>query len=210
MKTNDKINISSQKQLKWWQISGLVLFGFGIFAAILTLFPTYSPVALSVSIIFVFFGMVITIRAIWTQDWWGQFGYINIWMLLVLGTGIRAWNDVIPLPWLWLIVLPGFYILAWALPVIHPKLSAFLLREQLAPETNIGRGCMGWAIIIAPVAGGLGAVLGMYGSRYGQGKLVSLVGACLFTIVPLAIAQAVSHQFWPKRPWARSEKEGEP
>jgi hypothetical protein len=209
MKANDRTYIASQDQWPWWKSGGLALFVFGGFSAILVFYPSYSPFSLSVGVGFVLLGVVISIFAVRSQDWWGQFGYINAWMLLVFAIGIRAWNDVIPILWLWLIVLPGFYILAWALPVVHPKLSAFLLREQLTPETTVGRGCMSWAITLFPVASGVGAVLGMYGSRYSQGKLMSIVIAGIATTSVLAMVQAVSHQIWPKRPWARQKKEGE-
>lgn len=198
---NDRAKSSSKNQWPWWKSGGLALFVFGVFAVILAYYPSYSSVAMSVGVGLAFLGVIVSIRTVRTRDWWGQIGYINIWMLLVLGIAIRAWTDVIPFLWLWLILLPGFYLLAWALPVIHPKLSALLLREQLAPETIVGRGCMAWTITLLPVAGGLGAVFGMYGSRYGQDKFVSLAIASLFSMASIGMSQAIAHQSWPKRPW---------
>jgi hypothetical protein len=121
----------------------------------------------------------------------------------MLGLTIRAWNAVIPALGLWITLLVGLYVLAWALPAIEPKISALLFREQFAPETRLGRGCLALALAVGGAAAGTGATLGMYGSRYGQENLVFLAIGALLTFGVLAWSQAVAHDMWPKRPWAK-------
>jgi len=191
----------------WWKVLSVALFSLGIPGALLSYFPYYSHIALAFGAGLSLAGVVISLRFLYIKDWWGQITFLNIWFLLFLGIAIRAWTDVIPFFWFWLLLLLSLYFLAWALPVLHPKLSTFLLHEQLSPETIVGRGCLALAITLLPVAGGLGATFGIYGYRYGMNKLVSLIGAILGSITSLGLSQAMAHQMWPHRPWAKDKDE---
>lgn len=183
----------------------MALVTFGGFGGMLALFPEYSPIALAIAAVLVLSAVIAVILGAGRTNWWYQMLVGNSWFLLILGLGIRAWNAVIPALGLWLVLLLGLYLLAWALPAVEPKLSALLTREQLDPKTRLGRGCLAVALAVGPAAGGLGATFGLYGSRYGQEKLVYLVGGSLATIAALAWSQFAAHDMWPKRPWAQKQ-----
>ena len=191
-----------------WKVLILVPIPLGGFAALLAFVPSYSPQALAVGIGLTVVGVVAAVWISISRSWWAAMVFINSWLLLMLGVAIRAWAKVIPQVWLWLVPLVAAYLLAWALPAISPKLSARLLREQLAPETRWGRGCLTLFLVAGPAAGALGASVGMYGSRFGQGTAVIIVIAVLFSAVSVGFAQAVAEQSWPKRPWAQHSDSG--
>jgi len=180
----------------------------GSIATLLTLYPYYTPLALTIGVSLTIAGTFAAICSHRSYDYWARAAYGNSWLLLFLGTAIRAWTDVIPVLWFWFVLLMTLYLVAWAFPVLHPKLSALLFREQFAPETRLGRGCMAWALALLPVIGGLGATFGMYGSRNGLDNIVSLVMAILGSIISIGLSQVFSHQLWPQRPWTKDD--GEP
>jgi len=188
-----------------WKVLTLVPIPLGGFAALVAIVPSYSPQALAVGI-----GLTV-VAAVWisiSRSWWAAMVFINSWLLLMLGVAIRAWAKVIPQVWIWLVPLLAAYVVAWALPALSPKLSARLLREQLAPETRCGRGCLTLVLVVGPAAGTLGASVGMYGSRFGQGTAVTIAIAVLFSAGAVGFAQAVAEQSWLKRPWAQPADSG--
>jgi len=186
-----------------WKTVTLAPLALGAFAALVGIVPSYSPQALAVGIGLTVVGVVAAAWISISPSWWAAMVFINAWLLLMLGLAIRAWATLIPQVWVWLVPLVAAYLLAWALPAISPKLSARLLREQFAPETRWGRGCLTLFLVVGPAAGALGASVGMYGSRFGQGTAVMLVMAVLSSAVAVGFAQAVAQQVWPKRPWAQ-------
>jgi len=188
----------------WWKAAAIALFTLGGFGAVLTVIPPYSSSAMKVAIGLTLVGTVGAVWGISKANWWGGIVLLNSWFLLILGFAIRAWALVIPQVWIWLVPLVAAYLLAWALPAISPKLSARLLREQFAPETRWGRGCLTLFLVVGPAAGTLGASVGMYGSRFGQGNAVMLVIAVLSSAVAVGFAQAAAEQVWPRRPWAQT------
>ena len=188
----------------WWKAAAIALFTLGGFGAVLTVIPPYSSSAMKVAIGLTLVGTVGAVWGISKANWWGGIVLLNSWFLLILGFAIRAWALVIPQVWIWLVPLVAAYLLAWALPAISPKLSARLLREQFAPETRWGRGCLTLFLVVGPAAGTLGASVGMYGSRFGQGNAVMLVIAVPSSAVAVGFAQAAAEQVWPRRPWAQT------
>jgi len=191
-----------------WKVFGANLLTFGFFGGMLALYPfhSYSPVALAVGAGLGVLGVVVGVRTSRTQDWWGQVAYLCILHLLFLGLAVRAWADVIPGIWFWLIFMLSLYLLAWALPVLHPKIAEFLWREQFAPETRLGRGCMAVSLALLPVIGGLAGVFGGLGVEKMSDKSVSLVMAILFSLVAIGWGQSSAHAMWPTRPWAETNQ----
>ena len=84
--------------------------------------------------------------------------------------------------------------LAWIFPALKPTLSSFLWREQTAPQTRLGQALLTTVITIVPVAGVLGASIGMYGSRFGETTFVLLVAASLGSVVSIGFAFAAAYQ----------------
>ncbi len=201
---------SRKREWPMWQLIGIALGTFGGLGGLLTVTPSYSPIALAIAIVLGVSGATALLLGAGRSSWWHQVVVANSLFLLLLGFVIRAWNEVIPALGVWLVLLLGLYVLAWTLPAIEPKLSALLFREQLDPKTRLGRGCLVVALAIGPAAGGLGATFGLYGSRYGQEKLGYLAIGCLGTVGVLAWSQIAAHEVWPKRPWANKRASAEP
>ena len=199
-----RLDQPSSSTWPWWKAAAIALFTLGGFGAVLTVIPPYSSSAMKVAIGLTLVGTVGAVWGISKANWWGGIVLLNSWFLLILGFTIRAWALVIPQVWIWLVPLVAAYLLAWALPAISPKLSARLLREQFAPETRWGRGCLTLFLVVGPAAGTLGASVGMYGSRFGQGNAVMLVIAVPSSAVAVGFAQAAAEQVWPRRPWAQT------
>ena len=199
-----RLDQPSSSTWPWWKAAAIALFTLGGFGAVLTVIPPYSSSAMKVAIGLTLVGTVGAVWGISKANWWGGIVLLNSWFLLILGFAIRAWALVIPQVWIWLVPLVAAYLLAWALPAISPKLSARLLREQFAPETRWGRGCLRLFLVVGPAAGTLGASVGMYGSRFGQGNAVMLVIAVPSSAVAVGFAQAAAEQVWPRRPWAQT------
>lgn len=196
----------------WWKVIGLLVFLFGVLTGLLTLVPYYSSVALAIGI-----GLSVagTIPVVWlriwrTPNWWMEVAYAVVWPLFFLGLGARLLAAIIPVIWVWLIPLLAAYLLAWALPALNPALSALLWREQTAPQTRLGRGCLILMLPLAPVAGTIGASVGMFGSRFFEDRApIYLIMGMLGSIVAIGMAFAFAYQYWPKRPWRKDEPEQE-
>lgn len=109
--------------------------------------------------------------------------------------------------WVWLVPILAAYLLAWMLPALKPRLSALLWQEQMAPETRIGRAVLAISLSLAPVAGVLGASMGMFASRLGEISASLIIGGTLMTMSSIGFAFAAAYQLWPERPWATDEGE---
>lgn len=72
----------------------------------------------------------------------------------------------------------------------------------MTPQTRIGRVLLAIGISIAPVAGTIGASIGMFGSRFDDIKGTLLFIAVLGTIGSLFLPFTFPYQLWPERPWA--------
>jgi len=195
-----------------WKVLGLYIFSYGAFATMLTFIPYYHPIALVIGIILFITGLIAFICIRQTSDWRAVVVVQNTWPLLIFAMGARSLISQLSNGWIWVSLLLACYILAWLIPVLDPKLSALLWIEQTAPETRLGKGCMRVFIKFSPTIIALGPISGIYLSRHGYrnvGLLVFGIGMCLLAII---LGQLISHQIWPKRPWAQqdeSETEGD-
>jgi hypothetical protein len=78
------------------------------------------------------------------------------------------------------------------IPVPDPKLSALLWKEQTAPETRIGKGCMRIFIRFSPIFKTLGPILGIYGSKCGYDDIVHLVAGTILTLSAIGAGRVIS------------------
>jgi len=189
-----------------WKLVGLILISNGALAIMLTFIPYYHSTALIFGIILLVTGMISFIYTIRKKNWWAGVVFQNTWPLLFFAMGARSLISQLPNGWIWITLLLACYILAWLIPVLDPKLSALLWREQTAPETRLGKGYMGVFMKFSPTIIALGPISGIYLSRHGYynvGVLIFGIFSCLISIV---LGQLISHQIWPKRPWAQQEE----
>lgn len=179
----------------------MALIGFGGPAALFAFFPSLSPEAGIVGVGLTVAGVTLAPLAVHRRDWWTQIGVANAWLLIFVGISFRAFVELGPLG-LWCGVLTVLlFAVAWALPALAPQLSALLLREQFAPQTRLGRGCLTAGLALLPTAAGVGATLGYFGPRYGMSTDLLLATAALGSWCSIAGAQTISQQMWPRRPW---------
>ncbi|MFV9674882.1 MAG: hypothetical protein ACNYZI_05815 [Anaerolineales bacterium] len=187
------------EKLSLWK---LILFPFvilGCFAALAILYPGYSPIALTLGILLTTVGVMGAVLISRGRRRLGQIAVVNAWFLLMFTMGARGWFVIVGnvVLWaLWTTLLLIAYILAWVLPTLNPKLSAFLWREQYTPETRSGRFFINTSAKILPIAGASGALIGMYATRSGHDNLVAFIIGVLGFMVSIGFAQVVSHQFW--------------
>ena len=194
-----------------WKLIGLWFISQGSFVAMLTFIPDYHPIALSLGLVLVFTGLITFICSRQTRDWRAVVVFQNTWPLLIFAMGARSLISQLPNGWIWITLLLACYILAWLIPAIDPKLSALLWREQTAPETRLGKGCMGFFMKFSPSIMALGPISGIYLSRHGYDNVFFLVFGISMCLLSIILGQLISHQLWPKRPWAQqgeSETEG--
>lgn len=182
---------------------GLVFVTLGMFAALFGLLPSPSWAAIWTSIFMLLTTAVITVWAMPSKPWWAQITYVNAWLLLILGMGIRNWAAVIPASPIWIVPIVSAYVAAWALPAIRPELSLKLAREQANPRTIVGRAFVTIALIVASVAAAIAPSFGLFGPRYGLQNEVHLFIAIASTIASIGLSQYSSSHLWPQRPWAK-------
>lgn len=189
-----------------WKLIGLLLLSTGALAAMLTLIPYYHSTALILGIILFATGVITFIYTIRKKNWWAGVVFQNTWPLLFFAMGARSLISQLSNGWIWISLLLACYILAWLIPVLDPKLSALLWREQTAPETRLGKGCMGVFIKFSPTIIALGPISGIYLSRHGYDNIFFLVFGTMNCLIAIVLGQLISHQIWPKRPWAQQEE----
>ena len=189
-----------------WKLVGLILISSGLLAIMLTFIPYYHPIAFVIGIILLVTGVISFIYTIRKKNWWAGVVFQNTWPLLIFAMGARALISQLPIGWIWITLLLACYILAWLVPVLDPKLSALLWREQTAPETRLGKGCMVFVMKFSPTIMALGPISGIYLSRHGYDNIFFLVFGTMNCLIAIVLGQLISHQIWPKRPWAQPEE----
>lgn len=133
--------------------------------------------------------------------------------MAMLGIGALFWPML--LGGIWLVVIPLLFLalllLAWALPAISGSFSALLWREQIAPQTKLGRASMKWGLALGlGGAGVLGSLAGTSLVRAGKAPIAYLVVALGMSILSVVIAQGFAHQLWPSTPWGEKAARTEP
>ena len=190
-----------------WKWMGLYLIPMGGFAAMLTLFPTgYHPVAFLIAITLLITGLIAGIYVSRTKDWRLVAVLQSTWPSLFFAIGARALISQSSNAWIWLSLLLVCYILAWLIPVIAPKLSTLLWREQTNPQTRLGMVGMSILTRFSAALMALGPCAGMYLSRYGYGNIALLIVGIGMPLLAIVTGQLICHQLWNKRPWAQQEE----
>ncbi len=183
---------------KWplWKVILLPLTTLSFTSILLIFLPTGpSFIAVFTGISHTLLGTAFFIITARTFHSWGYI-YIHSCLFLLYATGLRAFDAIRPLSTGWVIVLLIPYALAWLLPHIQPTISTIMFREQMAPQTKLGKGCLRIALVGLPTIGSTAALTGLYFSRINEENTISLVAGLLLVYSALAGAQAISHQLW--------------
>ncbi|MFV2045675.1 MAG: hypothetical protein ACC700_20905 [Anaerolineales bacterium] len=188
----------------WWQVLALSLVVFGVWGALFGFLPPVSIATIRLGLLFSVPVIIAAMWSWWTYNWWARLATPGLWTILILAIAARAWMLVMGVTWIWLVPILSAYLLAWAMPALNPRASAILWREQMTPQTRVGRVIMGLTLAIGPSAGVIGASVGIFGSRFSETESVILVMAVLASAVAIGFAFAISFQFWPERPWAKN------
>lgn len=189
MKTNEK----------WWKILPMSLFGFGMFAFILTLLPEYSSTYLVLGVILATIAAVSSVVQRIEGYEGSKLVTVQAGLLLFFLIGVRLLLFFSDSSWIWVLPFLIAYVIAWLLPYLNSNLSQVLFREQVYPKTKTGRTIANLAWMSLPIVGGGGAFIGMYISRSGQIKSASVFLGPLFMLVAIGWAQAASHQLMEER-----------
>lgn len=184
-----------------WKLLLAVVPSFGIFGALVGIFPDYSPIAMALGIAMTLGAALVTAIGSNTKSWYLQVSYVAIWSGMFVAIAVRGWMALLPYPWVWITLHVILYLAIWTLPALASNLSALLAREQTNPETRLGVGCLRFSIPLLPLAGGIGAAIGLYGPRYGLDNWVILFISALGSAVGLGMAQYFGHHLWTERPW---------
>jgi hypothetical protein len=181
------------KQEKWWKILPSSLFGFGVFAALLTFLPEYSFPYLVVGGVLAIVASISSVLQRTNKFKRAKVITVHSGLLLIFLLGARQWLFYLPNAWVWLLPMIISYSLAWAIPYLNPKISQILAREQLTPRTSLGKSIerLSWAVL--PIVGG-GAFLGMFLSRTGEIRTASMLLGPIFMVSSIGFAQVASHQ----------------
>ncbi len=165
------------KRYQWWHAPLVIVLLLG-FCAVATFFPYTSGLALVAGL-----GLMVLggLAAVW---YWLSANRFAAWLvgnalaLAFLLVALRFWEAVVPSPYIWLVLPVGAYLLASVLPFLSPALSGLVFREEYAPQTALGRGCLAIALALGPSIAVVGAVLGLFSYRLaGRGSTFLVAGA---------------------------------
>ncbi len=172
---------------------------FGVWGLFPVFIPHFSLVSLIIGIALVIAGVWGAVQVRRGKRRFGQILVSNAFYLTMFVTAARAWYVIIGSfwPWLfWISILFLFYLLAWTLPKNNSRLSTFLFKEQYNPKTQSGKILLDLSAKFLPVAGSIGALIGMYGSRSSIPNISLVILGITFSLASIALAQLTSHQFW--------------
>jgi hypothetical protein len=200
-----------------WKAAGLAIFALGGLAAVISfsasLPPVFSPLWVGgTAAALTLLGLVFTFWSRRSFTWWARLGMGAVYAAYFLLLAIRCWYAVLA-PDAFVVltaIVVLLYCVGLTLPGISYTLSSVLWREQTTPETASGRKIVKLALSLGlGGAGALGASAGMSLSRAGQIGIAYLLIAVLSTGLSFFVAQSISHQIWPDRPWAHRSAAGD-
>ncbi len=201
------------RNMPLWKVL-IVMLSYCIILGVFSLMPIFisngSIIAIIVAVSHPLMGAIAVLLSARTKIVWARFLGGHSWMFIIYATGLFALNAAYPIPMGWLLVFLVMYALAWLLPYLRPALSSIILREQMAPETKLGKGCMSIALGGLPTIGSIAAVIGLHASRSGEENVVYLIMGIIGILTALAGSQAFSHQIWEQtRKTKSSDQEAE-
>jgi len=123
------------------------------------------------------------------------------------GFALRNFALITPGQAIWVGLIVFSFLIAHLLPVFAPSVSKFLWREQTAPETSIGKKLLGALLLLAPIAGTLGASVRFFKGEVNEYPIAFFIFGVSSWFVATLMTFAFSYQLWEKRPW-KNKKTG--
>jgi hypothetical protein len=130
----------------------------------------------------------------WGSPRWSEWAASFIFIAQFVTIGLRAWGAATSVPWLAATAIVGLFLAAWTLPLIFPGFSSWLWREQVAPQSKVGRIVLGLSLAILPTIGVVAAGAGTLLSAAGQTDTGWMIVAVLAFIASLIWGHSTSHQ----------------
>lgn len=185
----------------WWKITGAGLIGFGTFGLLIAFMPPRTNWAVIIGIASIIFAVPAGLWNWKVYSWSSRLTLSALWSIQVFIIGYRAWIQVYPTFWLYLIFCA--YLLAWILPALYPTFAKLIWREQTAPQTRLGRVILSLSLSLVPIAGVFGSSIGIFKSRF-EGILGTyMIAGPLSFVAVILIVFSYSYQLWLDRPWLK-------
>jgi hypothetical protein len=185
---------------------------FGSLGLILAVVPAYSPTAALFAAILSISAVIITNLAIRSGSWQLQVAFWEVFLLFFTGMAFRAWLALLDnqLSWMVVLLMLVLHVAAWCFPWLTPRVSARLTRLQFAPTSRAGRFIQLFSLSLIPGIGGLALLVQRLTQEDGLESLDTLLIAIIGSVVAIGAPQAISHQFWEKKPWSRNSQTSQP
>jgi hypothetical protein len=177
---------------------------FGGLGLILAAVPEYSPVAALVAVILSISAVLITTLAIKSGLWQLQAAFWEVFLLFFTGMALRAWFALLDRQLSWIVVFSMLvlHVAAWFIPWLAPRVSAGAAKLQLAPTSRAGRFLQLFSLSVVAGIGGVALLVQRLTTEGGLANLDTLLTAMIGSMVAIGAPQAISHQFWEKKPWS--------
>ena len=188
----------------FWKSVVLSVAVFGGLGFLIAIVPTYSQLAAAAAAILCTAGVITATLGIRYKRWQFQLALWEVFLLCFMGMGMRGWAQLLDREtFLVVLVSAGLlHVIAWAFPWIFPHVSSTLAREQLRPTTFGARFVQAFSMSLIPGIGGLAYLAQRMAEREGLEGMDVLLIAVIGSILAIGGPQAISHQYWEKKPWA--------
>ena len=188
--------VQNELSWNWWRI---VLYGWsavGILGLVVSALPFFS---FSLYIVTLVWG-IFTIVSIFLWRWQGlrfhRIIAISYFPSFFFIAATRLWSYLYVFHWVWFSLFLGVYLLAWVLPILFPKISIIVYRDQF--DLKKGRRRLMFMYISFFVV----TLIGMFGANALADHLWFLLIAILSSIISIAFAQLFAHQMLMDEPFA--------
>lgn len=173
----------------------LIPIAYGVFAVVAFWAPDFSIDFFRLALLFWFIGVVSFAWLNYKPNLWSRF--LSLFALVGLFTiiAIRIFSYLLPQ---FSIISQIIIITANTLPMWNTELTQFIRGElSYNPSTSIGKLILKYSLMLLPIAGGLGASLGMFSNRFNHTidfRLIILGPLCWFLaiILPFSFRHPIS------------------
>jgi hypothetical protein len=195
-----KTDFLGKAKLTWWRIIIYIFTLGGMSGLLISSLPFFS---VKLYIIFLgWTGILILITFLWMWKSWFfiaviMISYFPVYFFLL---ATRLWKNLIGFHFGWFLAFLGSHLFSWFLPVLLPKISKILFREQFYPITRWGKFLFRLAGSLLPIAAFGGVLLGTTLRDFSDDVNI-LVLAIMSTILAIMAPQPLAHQLFNENPF---------